>query len=266
MNREDFENLLYDLYKHYNPSKTKDIPMLLSKYNGRESDAVKTVFIMYNSPYNKEKYNSDFGTDNHVQFLINSYSAQKKVFSEEYLNKKTKKEEEVKVEKQKKEEEKKKEKLEKIGDELKGEIQEAVALKAEQYFKEKKSEIDNKLNNLFTEKNAEIEKFFKNKKEEIKKNIDAVPEIVKKILSNEKLAIKKEPEEDTVEIKLTFLNFEGKDIDLPGKDVMKKMGIGERMIVSDSEGKICGIAIKDIAHDNVSYKDKCIKDISIERL
>lgn len=263
MKKEAFEILLTDLYGYYNTSKIKDIPMLVNKYNGREFEGIKSIFIIYNSRYN-QNYNAEYGTDNHIKFLINKYSNNERVFSKEALEEKEK-EKLSKIEKKQSEEyEKKENKIKQIGSQLKNEIEEAVDKKIEEYFATEKEEIDKRLNELFVSKSEKIEKFFEDKRIEIQKNIEQIPETISQIIDNKKPTEK----ESLVEVKLTFENFGERDLVLPDKKVMEQVSIGERMVVKDSQGNICGIAIKDITYDTVSFdnKEKYIKDITIEKL
>src|SRR3989304_1516071 len=78
MNKEDFQALLEDLYRIYNPSKMQDIQTLLEKYNGQEFDAVKTIFIRYNFRASPSS-NPDIGTDKHVKRLIQGYSEKDRI-------------------------------------------------------------------------------------------------------------------------------------------------------------------------------------------
>lgn len=69
-----FKKLLIDLYQVYNPDKIAGVDNVVAQYNGREFDAIKTVFLKYNfkqSPY----YDPNIGTDKHVKSLIDKYSS-----------------------------------------------------------------------------------------------------------------------------------------------------------------------------------------------
>ena len=48
MESNAFKNLLTDLYLIYNPDKLSDVDRMAQNYNGKEFDAVKTVYIKYN--------------------------------------------------------------------------------------------------------------------------------------------------------------------------------------------------------------------------
>jgi len=69
MKKEDFRNLLIDLLSVYNKDKIKDVELMVDKYAGLEFDAIKTLFIKYNSRLNVN-YDPTKGTDKHVIFLI----------------------------------------------------------------------------------------------------------------------------------------------------------------------------------------------------
>lgn len=78
MDIKSFELLLSDLYDVYNPSKKSDIPNLLTKYNGKEYDAIYQLLFKYNYPKSVH-YNEVIGTDKNIQLLINSYSAGERI-------------------------------------------------------------------------------------------------------------------------------------------------------------------------------------------
>jgi hypothetical protein len=75
MTQENFELLLNDLYDIYNPEKKSLIPGLLISYNGREFDAIYTIYFKYNSPrIFPQTYNKNVGTEKHIKYLIDEYS------------------------------------------------------------------------------------------------------------------------------------------------------------------------------------------------
>jgi sulfatase maturation enzyme AslB (radical SAM superfamily) len=133
-------------------------------------------------------------------------------------------------------------------------------------------------------KSEDIAKFFEEKKKEIQKNVESIPEVVSQIIEGEKQQLIKNPEQneqslelinkiqeilknnDLIEIKINLFEFEGKDLVLPNKEVMKQVSIGERLVVCDSDRKIYGLGVKDIVYDTISEKDKCIKEITFEKL
>ena len=114
--------------------------------------------------------------------------------------------------------------------------------------------------------------YFKSKTTEIQKKLGSVPELVKAIADLE--AKQKESPNNrplslsdlNVEIKLTNINFGKADLDLPEKEILDQMSIGERMVIMDSQGNVCGVEIKDVTYDCISFDNKCIKDISLEKL
>ena len=272
MTQDSFKLLLEDLYTVYNYRKLKDIPMLMKKYNGREFEAIKVIFIQYNSPYS-DSHNPDYGTENHIKYLINSYSAGNRVFSKEKLeeeqNKEAKLKEEQHERKQKESEKKATEKLKNLGKEVQSEIEVAVNKQIALYFKEQKEEIDKRLEDIFIAKNQEIEKYFAKKEKEIQEKLQSVPNLIASVAQAKSNVPK---ENNKILVKITNLNFGEADLDLPGEEIMKQMGIGERIVVKDSQGNVCGVGIKDVTYDNVSFDENeedgkiLVKDISLEKL
>ena len=73
MRKEDFKELLTDLYSAYNPDFIKYIPQLVDKYHRLEFDAVQNILIKYNhesyAHYDPEKSN-----DEYIHSLIKDYN------------------------------------------------------------------------------------------------------------------------------------------------------------------------------------------------
>ena len=73
MEKNNFANLLTDLYNIYNPNGKENIPELVELYNRQEFDAVKKIFIKYNHR-RQDFYNPNVGDDDHVHKIIKEYS------------------------------------------------------------------------------------------------------------------------------------------------------------------------------------------------
>jgi len=56
------------------------------------------------------------------------------------------------------------------------------------------------------------------------------------------------------------------DFQLPPEDVIKEMGVGERIITKSSDGKICGLEIAEIIIDCVSEENRIIKEVKIVKI
>jgi len=274
MIREDFKILLQDLYKIYNPKGIKDIDFLLEKYNGREFDAIKYFYIRYNHHYNSN-YDQDAGTDHHIRYLINKYSEKERVLSQEALDIEKKEKDKLKSDdenRQKEEEglaeEERKNKLKKEGKAISQEIEEAVS----KYFESKSAEINDKLDKLFKQQSTQVKDFFKTRQKQIESQLAAMPEMVKNIAqsqSGETQVIQTAPVLfglPDIEVKLVGLNFGEADLDMPNKEFMDKVSVGDRLVLKDSQGGITGLEVKDITYDFVSYDDKCVKEIALEQL
>lgn len=83
MTSESFSLLLTDLFELYNPEKIESIPHLLNTYNGREFDAIYTLYFKYNTPrISPSLYDKNLGTPKHIQYLIEEYSKGNRVLLE----------------------------------------------------------------------------------------------------------------------------------------------------------------------------------------
>ena len=79
-----FKKLLTDLFETYNPDKLVDVDKLVTQYDGKEFDAIKTIYLKYNfkqSPF----YNPDLGTDRQIKSLIDRYSSGDTKLEEEII-------------------------------------------------------------------------------------------------------------------------------------------------------------------------------------
>ena len=208
MKKEDFRNLLIDLLSVYNKDKIKDVELMVDKYAGLEFDAIKTLFIKYNSRLNVN-YDPTKGTDKHVIFLIAKYNEKERVLLDDSTP--SKQVEQVVVEAVKEEDKKQEIDIDKISSDI------------ERNLKEK----------LFSEINK------KNNNSEQNKNI--------------------------LTLKLDMSGME-MDFQLPPEDVIKEMGVGERIITKSSDGKICGLEIAEIIIDCVSEENRIIKEVKIVKI
>jgi len=230
MESNDFKNLLTDLYLIYNPDKISDVDRIVQNYNGREFDAVKTVYIKYNfrqSPF----YDPNIGTDKHVKSLIESYSNGERILSKDFVNVEKKEKEQIELEKTKVEEEKKRKEV----DELKKNVL---------------SEQEKVLNTKLKEANEQLFK----QSEELKKQL----EIVKKELSQ--VLEKNSP----FDIQLKF-NFDDSNLNIPSKENFVYCSIGQRIIMTDKDKNLLAVEIIDILDDYLSDPSKPVREIILDK-
>ena len=230
MESNDFKNLLTDLYFIYNPDKVSDIDRMIQNYNGREFDAVKTVYIKYNfrqSPF----YDPNLGTDKHVKSLIESYSNGSRTLSKDFVNTEKKELERVELEKIKNEEEKKK----KEAEELKQNVL---------------SEQEKVLNKKLTETNEKLIKQI----EDSKKQLEVIKKEVSQVLE------KNSP----FDIQIKF-NFDDSNLNIPSKENFIYCSIGQRIIMTDKENGLVAVEIIDILDDYLSDPSKPIREIILEK-
>lgn len=265
MNNEHFNSLLKDLYDIYNPSKKKDVESLVNRYNGKEFDAIKTIIIRYNFK-GHSGYDENANRDEYVTYLINEYSKGKRPISKENRlkqnqNKISEEQKRAEEEKLKKEQEIKKEKevLLSAGHEVK------EAIKSE--VNKLKENIEQKI----SQKMTEMDKYFLNKKKEFEKRESLIREVEKKVLnfSGETLFHNIEQTKQEVgytRVNIENLNFTDSDIKLPSEDVLENLSKGSKMILFNSEGRVCGVEVKDITYDLVSHGEEIVKEIILEQI
>ena len=73
MNKNNFKNLLTDLYNIYNPANLDYIDDLVERYSRLEFDALKNIFFKYNRQ-TSSFYDPEIGTDQHILDLIKEYN------------------------------------------------------------------------------------------------------------------------------------------------------------------------------------------------
>jgi hypothetical protein len=265
MDSKAFELLLNDLYDIYNPSKKRDIDSLVKNYNGREFDAIKTIIIRYNFK-GHPGYDENANRDEYINFLISKYSEGQRPISKENRLKQSEFEEAKKQQELQLEEERKRKELEEekevilnVGNEVKQAIKNEVD--------KLKENIENQLN----KKMSDMDSYFKKKKEEFEKREKLIREVEKNVINfsgQTLLTSTEEKEEDFnhTRINIDNLNFTDSDIKLPGEDVLGNLAKGTKLILFNSEGRVCGIEVKDITYDLVSYEGEIVKEIILEQI
>ena len=262
MENKDFENLLSDLYNLYNPSKKKDVERIIDTYNGREYDAVKTVLIRYNFK-GHPSYQENANREDYVQYLLTSYENGNRVLSKENILKQTQEEELQKIEQSKEFENLRRQQAE--------QEKKSIVELAENVKEQIKKEVDELVNQKLQEKFEEMFNFFDSKEQEIKEREDNIKNIQSEIvnISGQALEVIQEGGLEKAihtQINIENLNFTDADIKLPSQEVLKTLAKGTRLILENSEGRVCGIEVKDVTYDLISYKGEIVKEIILERI
>lgn len=219
MKKEDFKELLTDLYAAYNPDFIKYVPQLVEKYHRLEFDAVQNILIKYNHE-SYAHYDEEKSTDEYIHSLIKDYSEGNrslKDFTIEMHIRRKKQEEANKTKEQLALEEEAKKKTEK---ELSG-------------VKSKLSQTEKKI-------------------EEAQKELDERLRKLNEQLKNTEPAIQKTSIYDDVEISIKS-NYTESELVLPNKEILAGLGKGTRLIVQDKHGKMIGLIIEEILYDCVSH-------------
>ena len=255
MNKENFKNLLLDLYTIYNPANITYIDDLVERYNNSlEFDAVKNIFIKYN---NKKAgyYDKALGTDEHILATIKEYNNGNRTFQGLDLkgNIVNKKVETAKIEKNK-------------AEQIIKEAQNETSLKQDELnktFAENKSEFDsfvderkNAFNKEYNEKLTELIEF--SKKTFMK--IDEASIVQQKI---DEIVAPTPPEDNTI-IRI-FSTYTNTELDLPNKKLLSTLGQGTKIITRDKENKIIGLEITDVSIDFITDPNKPIIEIFVNK-
>lgn len=241
MNQDTFKQLLTDLYNLYNPSKVKDVNNIISNYIGNEYDAIKTILLKYNFK-GHPSYSEHANSDEYVHYVISKYIDGDRVISKQNIVSQTEQEELKKIAEQQKEQKLKEEELEKHKIEIQKTSSEFI-----QKLKEQVNSVEKRMTD-FEEKYNHIQKLHED-------------------LSNFENKITIESTKNSkIKINIESLNFTDSDIELPNQEIIDSLTKGSRIILKTSSGNICGVEVKDITYDLVSYEGEVVKEIILEKI
>lgn len=217
MHKENFKNLLTDLYNIYNPANLSYVDELVERYSRMEVDAVKNIFIKYNHK-SAEHYNPELGTDEYIINIIREYENGSRVLQNVNIKADS-------IAKKQSEQENSKPVQQQTILEFANDIKSEFSKKEEELKKSFQEQVENFKNLAKTE----VEKF----NEEIQKLMESSSKI----------------QEPTVRVFSTYTNTE---LQLPNKKYLASLGIGARIITTDENKKVIGLEISDITIDYVS--------------
>jgi len=252
MNSESFKEALIDLYNHYNPSKIKEVDRIVKNYNGREYDAIKTLIIRYNFK-GHPSYSESASRDDYVNYIIENYSQGNRVASKESIKKQNEQEllkvlEEEELDRKAKEQEKAS--IINLGEETKQEIKSQI------------KKVSENLEHLIESKTKDINRYFQEKKQEFLEQEASMKSITGQTIVNE---IVKETRNHT-RVNIENLNFTMSDIELPPENVLEHLSKGTKLILKNSEGRVCGVEVTDVTYDLVSYENEVVKEIMLTKI
>jgi len=263
MDSKNFNTLLNDLYDIYNPSKKNDIDSLVKNYNGKEFDAIKTILIRYNFK-GHPGYKENANRDEYVNYLIAKYSEGERPISKENRIKQNEIEEEQRQRESQFEEEKLKNELE----QGKADIL-VVGREVKETIKSEVDKLKDSIEDSIKLKMDEIDNYFKRKKEEFEKRENLIKEIERNLTDFSGQTFFNHIEEEKqkyTRINIDNLNFTDSDIKLPDNEILDSLSKGSKLILFNSEGRVCGVEVKDITFDLVSYEGEVVKEIILEQI
>lgn len=219
MKKEDFKELLTDLYTAYNPDFIKYVPQLVDKYNRLEFDAVQNILIKYNHE-SYTHYDPSKSTNEYIHKIIKDYSEGNrslKDFTIEMHIKRKQSEQNTKTQEDIAREE-----------ELKKQTQQELS-----GIKDQLSETEQKIGEAQEKLNERLRQ-------------------INEQLSKTEPIVKKSSIYDDVEISIKS-NYSESELILPNKEILVGLGKGTRLIVSDKDGKMIGLIIDEILYDCISH-------------
>lgn len=240
MKKEQFENLLTDLYSIYYPQKLEDrseIRNLIRQYgDGMENIAIQIILVKYNVIGNLG-YNSEINRDNvesYASDLIKFYLNGGKINREEWSKKPP-------VQK-----DSEKEDIKRQLEEQKTNVEQVIEKKSEEF----KSEI--------TLAKEEIQNFFNEKIVEFNNKYESIEKKLKSFNSEGILSYMK--------IKLTLLNFKAAEVhEFPHDEVFACAGLNDRFILKSSSGMPMAVEVQDITYDFIT-SEYLTKELTLNRI
>lgn len=229
MKKEDFSNLLTDLYQYYNPDYLQYVPELTDKYHRMEHSAVEMVILKYNHK-NSPFYDQEKSGENYIIDLIKDYENGNRTL-EGLKPTIAKKEEEVKKD----------------------------------YIEENTQKISEEVNKKIDDVKNEVDK----KDEELKRLISEYQKTIDSLnekMANQKAHTTSYF--DAVDIKINLFYTESK-VKLPNKEVLASLGIGSRILVVNDENRPIGLEVKEITYDcisNIMIGGKPTLEITLEKV
>ena len=67
-------------------------------------------------------------------------------------------------------------------------------------------------------------------------------------------------------VNIENLNFTMSDIELPPESVLEHLSKGTKLILKNSEGRVCGVEVTDVTYDLVSYENEVVKEIMLKKI
>lgn len=233
MTKENFKNLLTDLYNIYNPANLQYIDELVERYNRMEFDAVKNIFLKYNRK-SASYYNPELDNDSYIINLIKEYEAG----SRELETASTKNEPVQKPEV----------------------VEKQAVMQGFQEIQDAQKEIRKEVTEEVNKKIQGIEESFNEKELAFKKQLETIYQDFARKLST----LKESNDDVTIRIFSTYSNSE---LDLPNKKIIAGLGKGSRLIIKDKDGKTIGLEISDITYDGISDIDgKPLIEIFVDKV
>lgn len=241
MRKNQFSNLLTDLYTAYNPDYLKFVDSLVEKYSGLEFDAVQMIFIKYNHPQHAH-YNEEMSTDEYIHKLLKDYRSDNRTLENFNISSQVLKNREI--EQKKAEEAKKREEELELERKRQLDEQEKLRLKEESKSNKIAQEELSGVKRKLTETEEKIER--------AQRELDDKLKNIKQQISEASSIQEKKSMYDDVEISIKT-DYTDSELILPNKEILAGLGKDARIIVNDKDGRVVGLVVEEILYDCISH-------------
>lgn len=245
MRKEQFTDLLTDLYTAYNADYLKYIPSLVDKHSGgMEIESVITIFMKYNHN-SAAHYDPVKSTDQYAINLAKEYSEGKRTLKNWSL----------KYEADRMQAENKKSALQQTEENKEKLLEQAAVEEAKN--KAETERIENLKSGIGEQVSEQLQettrKFAEREKEIFAKYETKIQKLENKL------------NEEDVEIQINT-NYTESELKIPNTSMLRSLGVGTRMIIENAEGKPIGMEVIDVVYDAVSHPEGItVIEITIDR-
>jgi len=229
ISKENFANLLNDLYDIFNPEHKSYVDGLVERNINMPLDSVDMILFKYNQEH-LDFYDPDMNSQNYQMQLVSQYAKGQRPLQELDIAKRR-----AEIQKQKQD--------------------------ASQQQEQEKAQKEKELRDQLASQAAGIEKKTQQEIQTIKQEMEKALREIHKIRDE----AKKNPEDDGVEYKIR-VNYTEAEIELPNAKKLAGLGIGARIIVKSTQGRPIGLVVRDISYDDYSHPDgRTVIDIILDK-
>ena len=229
ISKENFANLLNDLYDIFNPEHKSYVSGLVERNIDVPMDSVDMILFKYNQEH-LDFYDPEMNNPTYHMNLVSQYAKGNRPLQELDISKR------------------------------RAEIQ-AQKDAATQQAQQKELDRQKQLQDQLSSQAAGIEKKTQEEINTIKKEMEKALQEIHTIRDE----AKKNPEDDGVDYQLR-INYTQEEIQLPNAKKLAGLGIGARIIAKTTQGRPIGLVVKDISYDDFSHPEgRTVIDIILDK-